>query len=46
LQYNFCIGFEFENLISIYWYLEMTQSTSMKSSSAMITVCEYYIKPR
>ena len=23
LQYNFCIGFEFENLVSIYWYLEM-----------------------
>jgi len=45
LQYNIWIGFVSEKPKSFYWYLEKTQSNSMRST-AMITICKYYIKPR
>jgi len=42
LRYNFWIGFE--KLKSLYWYLEKTQSNSMRPN-ATITMCKYHIKP-
>ena len=45
LQYNFWVGFESEKLKSLYWYLEETQSHSMRPT-AMITMCKYYFKSR
>ena len=44
LQYRFWFGFESGKLQSLYWYLEKTQGHSMRST-AMITICKYYIKP-
>ena len=45
LAIEFWIGFEPEKLKSLYWYLEKTQCHSMRST-AMITICKFYIKPR
>jgi len=39
---NFRFSFESENLRSLCWYLEKTQSSSTRPT-ARITICEYYI---
>jgi len=43
--YSFWIGYEFEKLESLYWYVEKTKSHSMRPT-AMIAVCKYHIKPQ
>jgi len=45
LQYNFWVGFQSEQLKSLYWYLKKTQSNGI-SPTAKITMRKYYIKPR
>jgi len=44
LQYQFWIGFDFEELKSLYPYLEKTQRNSVRPT-VMITTCKYYVQP-